>query len=351
MKGISFAAERIVVLTKPGYLGDTIVATPFLRRLHEALPSSHIVLLGGPAAPVLLRGCPYVAEIWPQYTDLGRSLRSEVELIRRLRRTGFQVAFLLDRSFRSAALCALAGIPVRVGHATEHRRAMLTHSIPYDWSRPDRECTLELLRSLGVPAPTALPELWVSEEERSAARALLNGHGVGAEELLVGMQPGANDALVRAWPAERFGEVAQRLARSFGARTLLLGNREEAPAAATAAQHAGTHAINLAGQTDLRLALALISLCTLWIGNDGGLLHAAVALGPRTVGIFGPTKAMRWGYDHPYHRTLVHFPAVPSSDAATVRRCLDTITVDEVMEAASRLLHEDPQVFHADRVI
>lgn len=340
MSPLPFTAERVLVVTKPGYLGDTIVATPFLKRLREALPASRIVLLSGPSAPELLQGCPYLSEIWVQDRSSARSLRSEWSLVRRLKHARFQAAFLLDRSLRAAALAAMARIDTRIGHATEHRRLLLTHSIPYDWTLPDRECALELLRSLSLPAASALPELWVQEEEQQAARDLLAQHGVEAGSLLVGMQPGANDAPIRAWPAQRFGVVARRLADSFGARILLLGSVSEQPAAELASRHAGPNVVNLVGRTDLRTALALISLCTLWIGNDGGLLHAAVALGPRTVGIFGPSKAARWGYDTPRHRTLVHFPPKPSRDALTLRRCLDAITVDEVFATAAKLLNE-----------
>ncbi|MGC8666772.1 MAG: lipopolysaccharide heptosyltransferase II [Chthonomonadales bacterium] len=351
MNPVSFAAQHILVFTKPGYLGDTIVATPFLRRLREALPTAHIVLLGGPSAPVLLRGCPYTSEIWMQYSGNRHSFRSEVRLVQRIKDAHFQAAFLLDRSIRSATLAALARIPMRIGHATEHRRLLLTHSIPYDWDRPDRECALALLRSLSLPADPALPELWVVDEERRAARSLLVRQGVEEGALLVGMQPGANDAPVRAWPAERFGAVAQQLAHRFGARTILLGSAQEAPAAAVATRHSGSQAVNLVGQTDLRTALALISLCTLWIGNDGGLLHAAVALGPRTVGIFGPTKAARWGYSTHRHRTLVHFPPKPTKDPAALRSCLDAVTVDEVLDAAAQLLQDPSRFAGEDRVI
>lgn len=44
----------------------------------------------------------------------------------------------------------------------------------------------------------------------------------------------------------------------------------------------------------LRDLLALLSWTSLYIGNDGGALHSAVALGVPTVGLFGPTDPDAW---------------------------------------------------------
>ena len=50
------------------------------------------------------------------------------------------------------------------------------------------------------------------------------------------------------------------------------------------------HAINLAGETDLRLALSIISNAENIIGSDTGLVHAAEALGKKVTMILGPTS-------------------------------------------------------------
>ena len=49
-------------------------------------------------------------------------------------------------------------------------------------------------------------------------------------------------------------------------------------------------AVNLAGQTDIRLAVSIISNANKVIGSDTGLIHAAEALGKNVVMIMGPTS-------------------------------------------------------------
>jgi len=329
------AARRILVITKFRYLGDTIVATPFLRRLKEALPQAEISLLSGPAMPTLLRGCPWLEEIIPFDPKGPRRLPRNLQLIRALKARQFDVVFLLNRSLHSSLIARAAGIPVRIGFDTEHRGPLLTTRVRYDWERPDRDCALDLLRAAGRPAEPALPELWVDSEEREEADAMLRQRGIEPDRFLIGMQPGAHDPEVREWGASRFAEAADRLMAERGAAVALLGSAEERAVAERVAAEMRTKPVVFAGETSLRQAMAVISRCGLWIGNDGGLLHAAVALCPATVGIFGPTKAKRWGCDTPHHRTVAHFPEHGEADAAAIRRCLDSIEPDEVVAAAS----------------
>src|SRR5689334_1589148 len=129
--------SRILVVTKFRYLGDTIVATPFLRQLKAAIPDSQISLLSGPAMPALLRGCPYIEEIIP-FESKAAGIRGGLRVAKTLRGR-FDKAFLINRSLHSALLAKMARIPERIGFDTEHRGFLLTRRVPYDWNKPDRD--------------------------------------------------------------------------------------------------------------------------------------------------------------------------------------------------------------------
>jgi heptosyltransferase-2 len=328
------AVERILVITKFGYLGDTIVATPFLRRLREAAPHAAITLMSGPAIPELLRGCPYVDRI----EGFDRKAQGVFSAAARLRESRYDAVFLLNRSLHTGILAALAGIPLRVGHDTELRGFTLSVRVPYDWDKPDRECALDLLKAVGAEADPAMPELWVTDEEVLQARSRLKELGLDADSTIVGIQPGANDSYVREWRADRFAAVADRLAAEADARVVLFGGAGEQAASERTASMMTRPPVILTGSTNLREALALISQCGLWIGNDAGLLHAAAALGVPTVGIFGPTKAARWGYHGSRNRTIAAPSQSSGRDPDSIRQSLDSISTETVYEAARDLL-------------
>ena len=321
---------RIAVVTKHKYMGDTLIATPLLRGIKQAYPDSHVTLMAGGAALQLLENCPYT-DVLLAYKK-GDGLFA---LAQKLAKP--DLCFLVDRSFRAGMLGVACGAKQRVGFNAEARGILLTHRVPYLWDKREIVAYLDLLQAVAPGTYDPSPILWVRDDEKSTARARLTLEGGG--ERFIGMQPGANDPYVREWKAEHYALVGDRLSEKYGARVVLFGtNTERKAAEAVAAQMTYTPLI-LAGQTKLREAMALISCCDLWIGNDGGLLHLAAGVGLPTVGIFGPTKFARWHYDGPRHRSLASSvpPGIKVTDDA-IRAGLDAITPDRVEQAAQELL-------------
>jgi ADP-heptose:LPS heptosyltransferase len=195
-----------------------------------------------------------------------------------------------------------------------------------------------MLRSIGLTAQHALPELWVTEAELAAARTSLEVRGWKRGTPVIGVQPGANDPYIREWGAERYATSSEILAREMGASVILMGGKDERQTSERMASFMKAPPINLVGELPLRAALCTIGLCQLWLGNDTGLLHCAVAQRVASVGIFGPNKAVRWGYDSPRHRSLVSFPRAPAKDDQAVRQSLDAIPVSEMLDTARAVL-------------
>jgi heptosyltransferase-2 len=335
--------RRILVVTKFRYMGDTIVATPLLRDIARGTPGAEITVLGGPPVPSLLQGCPHIKQAWSADPRYGNSLSLSRSLVGRIRAERFDTALLVNRSLHSSALAYFSGIPERIGHDTEHRGLLLTKRVKYDWSKPDRDCALDLVRAVGIETGDSIPQLWVTSVERENASALLSARGIHVERPIIVIQPGANDPFVREWGARKFAELGDRLAEQIKAEILILGTGQERTVGVETANTMRNKPIVLSGDTDIRQALAIVSLSKLWVGNDGGMLHAAVGLGPATVGIFGPTKARRWGYNTPKHRTVCVYPENSAKDAATIRKCLDAITVETVFDNAIDALAANSQ--------
>lgn len=138
---------------------------------------------------------------------------------------------------------------------------------------------------LGV-SPAPLPVVWTAAEDRARAAALLPpGRPV------VGLGPTANWP-PKAWPAERFAALFHALAAGPlpGAVPLILagaGPQELALAAPLAALL--PQAIDTTGQLTIPEAAACLQRCTVYIGNDSGLMHLAAAAGTPTVGLCAAT--------------------------------------------------------------
>lgn len=302
-----------VVWLKPGYLGDGVMALALLDGL---IAHGRPQVFVGPALRQLYATREKAMEMLdpPRAKGWGGVFRA-ANYLRELRP---ESVLLVNRSFRCALVARLAGIPRRVGHATEGRGVLLTDALPYAKDRKESLCYLDLARLLGFDLPDIPPRLPTTEAERSEAAHLLDG-------ATVGLQPGARYGSKRI-PQPVLLELAAEL-RKGGHRIALLGGPEERQLTAEFARRLGGETINLVGETSLRLSLGALANLRLMIGSDTGLMHLSVAVGCPSVTVFGPTSARKWAHRLP-HTVAVEAPGGK----------LSRVSADAISKAAQSLL-------------
>lgn len=335
-------AHRIVVISKFRYMGDGILAIPLLRALRRAFQASHITMVGSPAAGEAIRGCPYYDDYVPFHGYHGKrhNYFRYVELAWRMHSKKVETAILLNRSFGSAFLTFVAGVPRRIGFASEWRSNLLTHVIPYRWDAPEVNCYLSTLVPLGIEDGDTHLELWLSDKEVEEARGLMRKAGLRPDRPVAALQPATADPERRQWIPEGFAAVADHLHSRYGASLMILGGQEQRETATRMKEAMRFPISDMVGATSLRQTFALLACSSLFVSNDSGLVHAAVGLGTPTVTLMEPRAARKWGHPGPLHEVVVR--ALPEGVASITRRtlgdCLRCITVEEVTEACDRVL-------------
>jgi len=184
--------------------------------------------------------------------------------------------------------------------------------------------------------------LVVSDVERQHADALLAGNDIAAEDLLVGVNPGATYGTAKRWLPDRFAELCDRLCRTYDARIVIFGAPGEKEVADRIGRLMRYSAVNLCGKTNLREAMAVIERCRLFVTNDSGLMHVAAALDIPLVAIFGSTNPVTTGpSSSKSHVVRVPIPCSPclKPECPTDHRCMKEISVDMVWARAEALLN------------
>lgn len=348
--------ERIrrILVRANNWIGDVVMISPAVRALRRRFQSASIAIVAKRWVLDALSGNPAYDEL-VEYDHEGahRGLTGRLRLARRIREGGpVDLAVLFQKAFDAALMARLAGARLRVGYATDGRRFLLTHALPRPPAdRHHAEAFLDLARAVGCTEIDPLPSFHLGDRERSAAEAILARRGFGREPFLVALHPGASKE-ARAWHAERFGALAQRLRQRTGCRFVLIGAAGEQETLRRV--RAGLPVADIVGPDDapgLLVAAALIARCRLFVGNDSGPMHLAAALGVPTIGLFGPGRpantaprgrpgtVLAIGRGYPCAPCRQDFfrecPPAPSGKPF----CLEEIGVDEVEQAALRLLH------------
>jgi heptosyltransferase-2 len=344
--------KRILVL-RYRFIGDTILTVPFLRNLRRAEPDARIVWVVAPGSSDVVRGIPYVDDMvyWDPVTIHAdsrgghRTLAAKWAFIKELRKERFDKVYVLKRSLSSAIIALLTGARERIGFDTEGRGILLTKRVPYRHDQHEALNFLDVLRADGIRVADDYLEFWTTPEEDAAAAKLLADAGVSDRQRLVAIHPFSANVR-RGWPLENFAGLAAGF-RHEGCATIVLGAPGDRKHLDPVRELFG-ETVDLVGKCPLRVTMALLKRCSLFVGNDSGVMHLAAASGVPLLALFGPQSPVKFG---PWSERAVvlykKFPCSPCRQkfftecepSARMRpACVEAITVEEVFREGMRLL-------------
>jgi heptosyltransferase-3 len=337
-------AVRNILIIKLRYIGDVVLTTPAVEALDRALPDATIDMLVNEGTEEVLRNNPHVDAVRVVPRSMGWR---QIGLIRELRRRRYDLILDLTDGDRAAILGFLSGAPRRVGFNHEGRwRGILYHQIVAA-DRPmlhtiDYHRTM--LREIGCDVDPKTPRLYPSDRDRARAGALLRGIGIGENDPIFLISPGAR-WWFKSWPAERFGKLAGEIHRAFGLSAVVVGGGKDRKDAEEIIASCGPRAGSLAGETTILDLAGLAERAKFFVGNDAGPMHIAAAMGTPVVALFGPTDPRMWGPVGEGHRVLWKgvdcSPCWRDHDCGRGDfNCMRQITVSETLEAVRSLMKE-----------
>ncbi|MBI5187863.1 MAG: lipopolysaccharide heptosyltransferase II [Nitrospirae bacterium] len=324
---------RKILIVKPSSLGDVVHSLPFLNALKERFPKAEVHWVIAKRLDGLLSGHPMIDKLWiidkDNWKVVGRAwntLKELKEFFRNLRNERYDMVVDLQGLLRSGVITMATRAPFRIGfkEAREGSRLFYTHKVEggRDIHAVDRY--LKIAAFLGCDIRNVCFPLPLSFNS-----SLITHHLSLSDDYAV-IIPGARWVTKR-WPAERFGELASRLPMEF----LVVGGRSDIDISNRVVNSSKGNAISLAGKTDIKELIEIMRSARFVVGNDSGPMHIATALKTRVFAIFGPTDPQKTG---PYGRSHIVIKSnLECSPCFKKRRCkkhecMDTITVDMVME-------------------
>ncbi|MEE4262928.1 MAG: lipopolysaccharide heptosyltransferase II [Desulfobacteraceae bacterium] len=278
----------------PNWVGDVVMATPVFKCLRQNYPDARVIgLIRGYA-----RGVVEDAPWFDQLIEMNdKSWRGFVHLVNQIRRLQAQLAVVLPHTFRSALLARLGGARRRYGYRRNGRSALLTDGpLPLrDGGQirpvPMVEYYLEICRRLELTIdPETRPRLFISSSLQARGDRLLGRYGIEPDDMVIGLNPGAQYGASKCWPPEHFARLAELLKQRWDCRLLLFIGPGEASIGHKIVQLSNATIINTGpDNVDLALLKPLIQRCRLLVTNDTGPRHYAVAFDVPVVVIMGPT--------------------------------------------------------------
>lgn len=343
-----------ILVRGANWIGDAVMSVPAMRELRRIFPESRITLHTRSWADGVFRDASFIDEI-VTYDRHKWVIKDILDNSQFLKEDGYELAVLFPNSFESALTSFLTRIPRRIGYNKDARGLLLTDPIAVpEWKNRRHESFYYL--NLIAEAERLLlgrdtvqhmrpdSSIEVSEERRAAARLQLADLGVGAAHKTVALGVGSTNSRAKRWPAERYTELTDRLARELGVNVLLVGSKDEVDVADVVANASQTKPINIVGKTNIAEVAAILSEVDLLISNDMGLAHLAPAVGADTIVIFGPTNpetTAPFAEKAQIISEKVECAPCMLRDCPIDHRCMTRISVDVVFEKARSLIEDN----------
>ncbi len=291
--------QRIAIVRALGGLGDLLCAVPAFRALRTALPQAEIVLVGLPAARVLVeRFHCYLDRLlefpgYPGLPEQSPQLQQIPDFLSTAQTERFDLAIQMHGSGTiTNPLTVLLGARLNAGFFLPGQYCPDPERfLPYLADEPEVRGYLRLLQFLGIPPQGEDLEFPVGEADQRSLSAITEAYTLRPGEYVC-VHPGAS-VPCRRWSPEQFAIVADTLA-AYGLQVVLTGSVAEVELTQTVAQAMQSPALNLTGRTNLGALAALLSGARLLICNDTGVSHLAAALHTPSVVIFTGSDPARW---------------------------------------------------------
>lgn len=289
-----------ILVIGPSWVGDMMMSQSLYRTLKAEYPSADIDVMAPAWCRPLLARMPEVSQALAMPLGHGAlALGERRRLGHALRASGYDRAYVLPNSFKSALVPYFANVPQRTGWRGEMRYGLLNDirvldkaafplmvqryvALAYDKQR--------IQRAEDLPQPILRPQLQVSDEEIAETTSAFN---LTDHRPIIGFCPGAEFGPAKRWPHYHYAALAQMLIDN-GYQIALFGSAKDSEAGeqirSTLAENSRDFCFNLAGETQLEQAVILLAACQAVVSNDSGLMHVAAALNKPLIALYGPSS-------------------------------------------------------------
>ena len=285
--------EQRLLVVKLDAMGDVLRSTALLPALAEAHPRAAITWITRKESTPLLQRNPYVTEV----------LEFGADALIHLQTRTFDRVINLDASKTSAALATAARSSRKDGFILDDRgsvqptndaaRRWLEAGVFDDIKRQGASTYQDRMAEiLGLAGRTHHYVFELGDEERDRARKHLESIGLDFERPVIGLNTGAGGRWpLKQWREDGYLELIARLGHHEDVQFLLLGGPGERERNERLKAASRMPILDPGCDNTVRHFAALLSHSDVVVTGDTLAMHLSLALGKRTVVLFGPTSS------------------------------------------------------------
>ncbi len=320
-------------------LGDTIMSLPFIRGIKQHFPENKIHAVVNEGLMEWMNLIPEIDGVLPKTRKKSNSLFNNIATAKNIRKAGkFDLCFCLSDSFSTALIAFLSQIKIRIGHKTDGRSFLLTHSYTYSVERDhNTKYSMNLLEKYLRKKIEIKP--YNIELKEKGGISLPEG-----TNLVFNINSLEKSRILPIWKAK---EIISGIQQKYHFNIILIGTPNEKRSIDILINQltVNKNVYNYAGKTTLVGLTYLLNESDVVISTDTGTAHLANMLGVKLIVLFGAGDYRKTRPQNPNNLIILnkHLPCSPCLKAECKFGepiCLTQIENVEIFNAIDKLLIE-----------
>jgi heptosyltransferase II len=328
-------AKKFLIVRQHNQLGDLLAGVSLFRAIKESVDGAEITVIGSPINYQGLIKNKFIDRLFvfdkkklvnPVYVKSFKKLLGEQYDVT-------IVPVVVSISFTSNLIAGLSNSKLKIGPKSldgkENKSSYFFNCrIPLDWRmHPDSnvsERSLDIIRPFGINTKNFKSEISFDNEDLEKAKLFIKEEIEEGDRPLIGLHVGAGKEQNR-WNLEKYVKVISELKEKYRGRLYLTGSFSDK-----------SELDYIKGNIPFRIPVyfskpipeiaALISLSSLFISNDTGIMHVAGTTDTPQISIFGPTNPFNWA------------PIGPDKYFLRNSDFIDDVTTEDVLGLADKIL-------------
>jgi len=319
-------------------IGDVLLTTPLIRALKNEFPDAEIHFCANKLPSKLLENNPYISKIIINPAKSNEIIKS-LKFYLSLKKENYDLVIDTLGTNGTAILSYLTAAKFRFGWDLRIRKMFYNIVIPRVGNCYSAKAKLEMMKVFSWNEYDSTPEIFLTEKDYQKVNQFWKENNFTEEDFIVVVSPFSRRE-ARRWKLEYFAELCDLLVEKYNAKVILQYGPGEESYIADIIKRLKKQ-VYLDPKTNLRELAALLQKSSLFIGNDNGPKHIAVAVGTPTITIYGPTNPINWQpEDTKKHFSLQdeNLPCIKCGaricpkDGSDKMKCMKNIKPQDVLE-------------------
>ncbi|HNP17070.1 MAG TPA: glycosyltransferase family 9 protein [Fulvivirga sp.] len=270
-----------ILIIQTAFLGDVVLASALLEKLHQAHPDSELHFLLRKGNEAVFNGHPYIAKLW--IFDKGQKLKNAFKIIKALRVERYDLVINLQRFAMSGIITALSGAKRKIGFSKNPLSFLFSqsyeHSISTDGKQHEVDRNQKLIADI-TDDVAAKPRLYPSVDDFKKVKEYKK-----AEYITIAP---ASVWFTKQWPKEKWLEFMDSLPSALMVYLLgAKGDQSLCEELKTKSKHKEIEV--LAGQLSPLASAALMQEAKMNYVNDSAPMHFASSVNAPVTAVYCST--------------------------------------------------------------